>query len=60
MWRKGIRATRPQCKAPLNQNVKFCPECGANTKTGAFCTKCGAKMSAGAKFCGEYGEKRAE
>lgn len=60
VWREGIRANCPQCKAPLNQNVKFCPECGTNTKTEAFCTNCGAKMSATAKFCGECGEKKPE
>ena len=32
VWREGIRATCPNCAAPLASNAKFCPECGAQQK----------------------------
>ncbi len=57
-WREGIRATCPQCEAPLAGNVKFCPECGAPVKTKRFCTGCGAEMSGPVKFCPECGAKQ--
>jgi membrane protease subunit (stomatin/prohibitin family) len=56
-WREGIRATCPECEAPLPTNVKFCPECGAKIKSEAHCTECGAKLAPGAKFCAECGKK---
>ncbi|RPI21253.1 MAG: zinc ribbon domain-containing protein [Chloroflexota bacterium] len=56
-WREGVRATCPQCNAPLAKNVKFCPECGAKIKQTAHCTECGAELAVGAKFCAECGTK---
>ena len=56
-WREGVRASCPQCEAPLANNVKFCPECGAKIQQAAFCTQCGGKMASGAKFCPECGAK---
>jgi hypothetical protein len=56
-WRAGVRATCPECSAPLEKNVKFCPECGAKIKQEQFCTECGAKSPAGSKFCPECGAK---
>jgi len=56
-WRAGVRATCPSCNAPLEGNVKFCPECGAKIQAQAHCTECGAKLNPGAKFCGECGTK---
>jgi len=56
-WREGVRATCPNCNAPLAKNVKFCPECGTKIKSEAFCTECGAKLQPGAKFCAECGAK---
>lgn len=56
-WRETIRASCPNCEAPLVSNAKFCPECGAKLKDAKFCAGCGAKMSPGAKFCPECGEK---
>lgn len=58
-WRAGVRATCPQCNAPLTGNVKFCPECGAAIQAEKFCTNCGAKLKAGVKFCPECGTKQA-
>jgi membrane protease subunit (stomatin/prohibitin family) len=58
-WRQTIRASCPECEAPLAGNAKFCPECGAKLKTTAFCTGCGSKVTPGAKFCPECGEKLA-
>ena len=56
-WREGIRAICPECEAPLANNVKFCPECGAKIKQVAFCAQCGGKLTPGAKFCPECGAK---
>lgn len=54
-WRETIRASCPNCEAPLATNAKFCPECGAKLKAAAHCTECGAKLTPGAKFCPECG-----
>ena len=56
-WRAGVRATCPNCNAPLAANVKFCPECGTKIEAQAHCTQCGAKLSPVAKFCAECGAK---
>lgn len=56
-WREGVRATCPNCNAPLESNAKFCPSCGARIQGEAHCTQCGAKLKPGAKFCGECGAK---
>jgi membrane protease subunit (stomatin/prohibitin family) len=56
-WRDGIRASCPNCEAPLAKNVKFCPECGAKVKTEQFCTECGATVDPNAKFCPDCGHK---
>jgi hypothetical protein len=58
-WRKGIRATCPQCEKPLAKPSKFCPECGATIGGDFKCAKCGAKLEPNAKFCPECGEKAA-
>jgi membrane protease subunit (stomatin/prohibitin family) len=57
-WRAGVRATCPNCNAPLEKNAKFCPECGAAIQNDKFCTNCGAKVKADAKFCPECGTKQ--
>lgn len=56
-WRQGVRATCPQCNAPLGGKTKFCPECGARIQAQANCSQCGAKLGPGVKFCGECGTK---
>lgn len=56
-WRASVRATCPNCNAPLAANVKFCPECGAKIQAARHCTECGAKLIPGAKFCAECGAK---
>jgi len=56
-WRETIRATCPNCEAPLATNAKFCPECGTKLKGAAQCASCGAKLTPGAKFCAECGKK---
>jgi membrane protease subunit (stomatin/prohibitin family) len=55
-WRETIRATCPNCEAPLAVNAKFCPECGAKLKQVLRCESCGATLTPGAKFCPECGE----
>jgi hypothetical protein len=59
-WREGVRATCPECGAPLADKAKFCPECGAKIKKAAHCTECGAELKPGAKFCAECGTKASE
>jgi hypothetical protein len=56
-WRAGVRATCPQCNAPLQNNAKFCPECGAKIDPKKHCTQCGAELAPNAKFCAECGHK---
>lgn len=56
-WRDTIRATCPNCEAPLQTNAKFCPNCGTNLKQAGHCSQCGVKVSPGTKFCPECGNK---
>jgi class 3 adenylate cyclase/tetratricopeptide (TPR) repeat protein len=43
----------PQCKTPLDQAVKFCPNCG--TRTGRRCPACNATVPATSRYCSECG-----
>jgi membrane protease subunit (stomatin/prohibitin family) len=54
-----VKASCPQCHAPLAANVKFCPECGYKLQEKKFCAECGAALLPGAKFCPECGTKAA-
>ena len=56
-WSQTVKASCPSCGAPLANNAKFCPECGAKLQVEAKCPKCGAKLLPGAKFCAECGTK---
>jgi membrane protease subunit (stomatin/prohibitin family) len=56
-WRETIRASCPQCEAPLAANAKFCPECGTKLKAEQHCQECGAKLAPKAKFCADCGTK---
>lgn len=56
-WRETIRASCPNCNAPLATNAKFCPECGTKLKVTLRCRSCEAVLTPGAKFCPECGEK---
>lgn len=56
-WRETIRASCPNCEAPLATNAKFCPECGAKLKAKEKCD-CGATLTPGAKFCPDCGAKQ--
>jgi len=59
-WREGIRATCPKCEAPLEGNVKFCPQCGAKIRDKKVCGQCGASIEVNAKFCPECGAKQSD
>ena len=52
-----VKASCPNCNAPLAANAKFCPECGAKIQEKKFCAECGAALTPGAKFCPECGTK---
>jgi membrane protease subunit (stomatin/prohibitin family) len=56
-WREKIRASCPNCEAPLASNAKFCPECGEKLKSQENCPECGTKIAPGSKFCLECGHK---
>jgi len=56
-WRQTIRATCPQCEAPLQENAKFCPKCGAALKADRHCTQCGEKLPPDSLFCPGCGAK---
>lgn len=54
----------PKCGTELDENVKFCSNCGNSfvkkiNKT-HFCAKCGSPYSNNEKFCGHCGEKLEE
>lgn len=45
------------CGKPMNENAKFCPECGTpNSKGKVACVACGAMIDDGLKFCPECGK----
>jgi hypothetical protein len=52
-----VKASCPNCEAPLAENVKFCPDCGTRIDAQRHCTNCGAKLQQKAKFCADCGEK---
>ena len=56
-FKSTLRATCPNCNAPLAAGAKFCPECGAKIQAEKHCTECGARLAADAKFCPECGTK---
>jgi membrane protease subunit (stomatin/prohibitin family) len=56
-WRETIRASCPNCEAPLAVNARFCPECGAKLKENQHCVECGSVVTPGTKFCPECGHK---
>lgn len=56
------KKTCPGCGATIGVNLKFCPECGADTqkkvtKPLPTCSACGAEFPKGTKFCPECGRK---
>lgn len=48
----------PKCHQPIEEHVKFCPLCGANTKTNDTkeCPHCHEIISTKGKFCPECGK----
>ena len=50
----------PACRATINANTKFCPECGAKTtpvNASKYCPSCGKANKPQAKFCADCGTK---
>jgi len=51
----------PACKSPVDQNAKFCPNCGkANTAGKEECVSCHKPIPAGTKFCPECGSPQSQ
>ena len=46
-----------ECGEQVEDNVKFCPSCGANFEEDNECSKCHHINKEGAKFCSECGGK---
>lgn len=46
-----------KCNAEIDDNARFCPECGSKIEKFAFCSNCGAKLEESATFCSNCGEK---
>ena len=50
-----------KCGAEINENDKFCSNCGEEIKSNEveiiFCEKCGAEINEDDKFCGKCGEE---
>lgn len=61
MTTKEETKTCPGCGATIGTSLKFCPECGADTKKPAEpackCAGCGAEFKKGTKFCPECGKR---
>ena len=55
------RVECPACRTLIGANLKFCPECGANTQKPAAvehkCSACGMPFGEDAKFCTGCGRK---
>lgn len=46
----------PSCKAQIEENMKFCTECGTKMEPeGLKCPECSAELAEGVKFCTECG-----
>ncbi len=47
----------PECGAPVPEEAKFCPNCGAALQTSetVICKNCGEENPAGTKFCKNCG-----
>ena len=45
------------CGSYLEDNVKFCANCGAKQFAAAVCPGCGQPTTPGAKFCANCGQK---
>jgi len=44
-----------KCKSIIEDNVKFCNNCGSPVLTDKFCSNCGQKLDGIANFCGSCG-----
>lgn len=56
-WKQRIKASCPNCEAPLPSTVKFCPSCGTKINVDKHCAECGASLDQGVKFCPDCGAK---
>lgn len=53
--KEEVKLICPGCGSKINENAKFCPECGKPIIRN--CPKCGTQVNPGTKFCPECGEK---
>jgi membrane protease subunit (stomatin/prohibitin family) len=55
----GAKARKcPKCRKDIARDAKFCPECGGELPSAAFCDTCGEALPPGAKFCPACGKKK--
>jgi membrane protease subunit (stomatin/prohibitin family) len=45
-----------ECKSPVAQDAKFCPQCGHQLVIFSECVKCGKNLTPNAKFCSRCGQ----
>lgn len=61
MSAKEAKKECPACHASIGENLKFCPQCGADTTKkpapAAKCSVCGVEIAPGTKFCPGCGRK---
>ncbi|MDE6583216.1 MAG: zinc-ribbon domain-containing protein [Clostridia bacterium] len=46
-----------ECGQPLEEDAKFCPNCGKKVSSKKICSNCNAENPDGAKFCSSCGNK---
>jgi len=46
----------PDCQSAIDQNAKFCPQCGHQQLVFSQCTQCGKNLTTSAKFCSRCGQ----
>lgn len=50
----------PECRSPVPENARFCPQCGHQQVIFAQCAGCGKNLTPNARFCPRCGRSTAE
>ncbi len=53
-------AACPDCRQPIPDDAKFCPQCGHQQLVFNQCTQCGKNLTPNARFCSRCGQKVAQ